>query len=138
MTDPSTATIRGRLTRDPEPRTAGGQPLARIGLASNGRKRDPDGQWHDEPATYWTIEAWRNLAETALANLRKGDEVLVTAHPKTSEYTAKDGRPARSTVWQATAIAIIPKRASHTAGQPTPMPAPEQGCEPGYEPDPWA
>lgn len=68
-------TIIGRLGKDPE---AIGQSGARFTVATNDRvKNDKTGQWEDKNTSWWTIKAWKTLAQQAMSSLKKGQEVVI-------------------------------------------------------------
>jgi single-strand DNA-binding protein len=86
-------TVVGNLVRDPESKTAGGQPLTKMRIATNERKRNADGQWVDGDTTYIDVSCWRRLAE-ASASLHKGEKVIVYGKLKGRDYSRKDGSSA--------------------------------------------
>lgn len=68
-------TIIGRLGKDPE---TIGQSGARFTVATNDRvKNDKTGQWEDKNTSWWTIKAWKTLAQQAMSSLKKGQEVVI-------------------------------------------------------------
>jgi single-strand DNA-binding protein len=78
--------ILGNLTRDPEVKyTPQGTAVARIGIATNERFKDKDGQWQDRPE-YHNIVAWQRMAEIAGEYLKKGSKVYVEGRLQTSSW----------------------------------------------------
>lgn len=86
----SMITVVGNLVADPEQKTAGGQKLAKMRIATNERKKNSDGQWVDGNTTYIDVTCWRKLAE-ASSSLHKGQKVIVYGKLKGREYPRKDG-----------------------------------------------
>ena len=81
----------GNLTRDPEVKyTPQGTAVAKIGIATNERFKDKDGQWQDRPE-YHNIVAWQRLAEIAGEYLKKGSKVYIEGRLQTSSWE-KDGQ----------------------------------------------
>jgi single-strand DNA-binding protein len=77
----------GRLTAEPEYRTTpNGIAVTTFSLAVD-RKRTKDKAVTD----FFTIVAWRTLAEFAAKYLHKGQRVLVTGELQTRNYTDKQG-----------------------------------------------
>lgn len=91
-------TVMGNLTRDPEIRfTSSGLAVANFSVAVNERVREGD-TYVDGPASYYEVEAWRQLAENATEALRKGDRVIVVGKMKIDKYETKDGEPRQKVV----------------------------------------
>lgn len=91
MSSINTATLVGRLTRDPELRhTAGGTPVANIAVAINSREKDPSGEWADR-ADYFDVTVFGNQAETVAQYLAKGRLVGVTGRLRQDRWDAQDG-----------------------------------------------
>jgi single-strand DNA-binding protein len=80
----------GNLTRDPEVKyTPQGTAVAQIGIATNERFKDKEGQWQDRPE-YHNIVAWQRLAEIAGEYLKKGSKVYIEGRLQTRSWE-KDG-----------------------------------------------
>lgn len=83
--------LLGNLTRDPEVRyTPQGTAVAQIGIATNERFKDKDGQWQDRPE-YHNVVAWQRMAEIAGEYLKKGSKVYVEGRLQTRSWE-KDGQ----------------------------------------------
>lgn len=82
----------GNLGRDPETRyTPSGQAVATLNLATNRKRRDPNGNLIDE--TEWhRVVAWERLAEFASQYLRKGSLVYVEGRLQTRQWTDQQGQ----------------------------------------------
>lgn len=86
----NTATISGRLTRDPELRyMQSGTPVFRARLANNTFYKSADGEWKRETA-YIGIVAWQALAERCYENLQRGSAVIVTGRLVSVEINQQD------------------------------------------------
>lgn len=80
----------GNLTRDPEMRqTTNGTNVCTFTLAVNRRFKDKN---TGEAATdFFTVIAWRQLAELCGRYLAKGRKVCITGELQNRSYDAKDG-----------------------------------------------
>lgn len=88
---PSTTTITGNLTGDPELRhTPAGTPVATFSVAINKRKRTPEGEWVDNGAEFFRVTAWRTLGENIAASLTKGARVVVTGRLTQRQWETDD------------------------------------------------
>lgn len=75
MTDQITVT--GNLTGDPVRRGAeGAPPVASFGLASTERRLE-NGVWVDAHTNFYSVSAFRGLAENVLQSLARGQRVIV-------------------------------------------------------------
>ena len=79
-----TVTIIGNVATDPtQGRTAGGVPVTNFRLASTHRRFDEATQtWIDVGTNWYSVAAFRHLAENVTASLRAGDSVIVTGRMK--------------------------------------------------------
>lgn len=99
MTAPITLT--GRLTKDPELRfSATGMAVANMSVVTSRRAKVND-EWTDLDVTYWSVAAFKQLAENVGESLRKGDAVIVTGKMKSRQYDDREGN--KRTVWEVTA-----------------------------------
>jgi single-strand DNA-binding protein len=98
-------TVIGNIVTDPERRQTGaGVPVANFRVASNHRRRDEaTGNWVDGHTTFYSVSAYRTLAEHALASLRKGERVIVTGALRVREWES-NGRQGASADLDATAL----------------------------------
>ena len=86
----SMITVIGNLVADPEQKDVKGKQLARLRIATNDRKKTPEGDWVDGETTYIDVSCWRKLAQATSA-LKKGQKVIVYGKLKGREFTRKDG-----------------------------------------------
>ncbi|MFJ4225019.1 single-stranded DNA-binding protein [Microbacterium sp. NPDC089695] len=77
-------TIVGNVATDPtQGRTTGGAPVTNFRLASTHRRFDDATQtWIDVTTNWYSVAAFRGLAENVTASLRAGDSVIVTGRIK--------------------------------------------------------
>ena len=86
MTD-STITVRGWLGADVQLRAAAGVPVASFRLACTPRKFNRRTETWSEGLTQWyTVTAWRALADNCATSLRRGDPVVVHGRLETRTY----------------------------------------------------
>lgn len=72
-------TVIGNIASVPERRQTGtGIPVAHFRLATSQRHRDAQGVWVDGETNFYSVSAYRQLAENALASLQRGQRVIVT------------------------------------------------------------
>jgi len=84
-----TITIVGRVGSDPESIGSNG---LRFRVATNDRvKNDTTGAWEDKNTSWWTVKAWRTLAEQSKSVIRKGMEVTIVGKIYEENWTDKDG-----------------------------------------------
>lgn len=79
--------ILGTLGRDPELRYVASNsiPVVRIGLATNERYKDDQGNWQER--TEWhTVVVWRRLAEIVGQYCKKGDRLYIEGKLQTSSW----------------------------------------------------
>lgn len=85
-------TLIGNLGGDPEVRHLdNGTAVGRFSLATNENYRDKDGNW--QKLTEWhNVVVWRELAERAEKQLKKGMMVFVEGKISYRKFTDKDGQ----------------------------------------------
>jgi single-strand DNA-binding protein len=81
----------GNIVTDPIRRRVGDQDLTRFRVASNSRRKMPDGSWQAGHTLYVTVTCWGPLATGVGGSLIKGDPVVVAGHLYTNEYDDKEG-----------------------------------------------
>src|SRR4051795_4302146 len=84
-------TLRGWLGADVRHRLAGDTPVAEFRLGVTPRWFDSKrSEWVDAPTQWYTVKAWRHLADNCRDSLRRADPVVV--HGRLSQSTwFKDG-----------------------------------------------
>lgn len=84
-------TLVGHAGNDPEVRTLDtGAVVARVSLATNESYKDKEGNWKSQ--TEWhNLILWRDLAERARDNVKKGATLYVEGKIQSRKYTDKDG-----------------------------------------------
>lgn len=84
-------TLTGRVVADPELKfSATGLAVLNLRVVTSGRRKT-DAGWEDVDTTFWSVSAFRQLAENCAESLAKGDLVLVTGKAKSREWTDKEG-----------------------------------------------
>lgn len=84
--------VIGNLGVDPEMRfTADGTPVTRFRIAVNRMTGSVDGERRQE-TDWFTIVAWRKLAETCNQYLAKGKRVYVEGRLQTRSWQGQDGQ----------------------------------------------
>lgn len=87
MSDLNRVTLVGRLTRDPEVRyTSGGMPIVNLGLAVNGKKKDPaSGQWTEVP-NFFDVVMFGDRFEKLAQHLEKGRRIGIDGSLRWSSW----------------------------------------------------
>jgi len=84
-------TLVGNVGGDSEIRTLeNGSQVGRFSLATSDSYKDKNGDWQNQ--TEWhNVVVWRDLAERAATQLKKGSMVYVEGKISNRKYTDKDG-----------------------------------------------
>lgn len=113
-------TLIGRLTRDPEIRTAqSGTTVARYSLAVQRAFKSTNGQ---QEADFINCVAFGKTAEFAEKYLHKGTKIAVNGRIQTGSYTNKDGQKVYTTDVAVEEHEFVESK--QAAGQSTPPPTP--------------
>lgn len=106
----------GNLGRDPEVRyLEGGIAVARFSVATNESYKDKSGNWQTQ--TEWhNVVVWRNLAERAEKQLKKGSQIYLEGKLTHRKYQDKDGNDRYVTEVVADTIRILDRK-DKPAGQ---------------------
>ena len=89
---PTTTTIIGNLTRDPEIRyTRDGQATTQLGVAVNRRWQNRETQEWEEATSFFDVICWRDLAENVALSLAKGARVVVTGRLEQRSWETEEG-----------------------------------------------
>ena len=84
--------ITGNLTDDPELRyTPNGAAVVKFRVAVNKRYKDEAGNWKDGETSYFTVNAWRTLAENVAESLTRGTRVVVAGRLQMRSWETQDG-----------------------------------------------
>ena len=86
-------TFHGWVGSDVRHRTAKDVSVAtvRVGVTPRLKK---DGEWVDGETTWYSVTAWRTLADHVRDSVRKGDPVIVHGRLRTETWEPERGRPA--------------------------------------------
>jgi len=84
--------IVGNLTDDPELRyTPNGAAVVKFRVAVNRRFKDEAGNWKDGETSYFTVNAWRTLAENVAETLSRGTRVVVAGRLQMRSWETQEG-----------------------------------------------
>lgn len=138
-------TLTGRLVADPELRFGQtGTAIVNLRVVTSTRYKDGD-EWKDKDTTWWSVSAFRGLAENIAESLSKGDAVLVVGTVRSREYETREGE--KRTAWEVDARHVGPdlsravakpqkvQRADGGYGQPS---TGYQQAKSSLGDDPWA
>jgi single-strand DNA-binding protein len=102
--------IIGNLGRDPEMRyTPSGQAVTQFTVATNRRWRDQQGEWQEE-TEWFRVVVWRDQAERAAENLRKGHKVYVEGRIQTRQWEDQSGNKRYTTELIADRVSSLERR----------------------------
>lgn len=84
--------VVGTIATDPRfVQPAGGTPLCSFRVASNDRRYDRErGTWVDGETNWFTVTAFRGLADHASRSLRKGDRVVVIGRLRIRKWETEE------------------------------------------------
>ena len=113
-------TLVGNLGRDPElRRLESGAAVAQFSIATSENYKDRNGEW--QSSTEWhDIVLWRNLAERAESQLKKGMLIYLEGKLSTRKWEDKDGNPRKTTEVVGSYLRVINRREEQTGGGYTP------------------
>jgi single-strand DNA-binding protein len=97
-------TVVGRIITEPRRRVVAGQEVISFRVASNSRRRTPEGAWEPGNTLYTTVNCWGRLVTGVGAGLYKGAPVIAVGTVHTSEYEDREGRPRSSLEMRASAV----------------------------------
>ena len=88
----TTVTLQGRVGGEVVLRQAGDSPVTSFRVACTPRRFSrASGSWADGPTQWYTVSAWRALAEHCAASLHTGDPVVVHGRVNMRPYVNKAG-----------------------------------------------
>jgi single stranded DNA-binding protein len=101
----TTITAEGNLVAEPNLQFAKttGQAVCNLRIAVSTRRKNMDGEYEDTPAVFFDGTCWGALAEH-VAELHKGDRVLVHGTTYDEEWTDREGATRVKHVIQVTAV----------------------------------
>jgi single-strand DNA-binding protein len=82
-------TLVGRLGQDPE---AVGTSGVKFRVVTSDRVKNDSGAWEDRDTSWWTVKAWKTLAQQATSTLKKGQEIMVTGTMSQDSWTDSSGQ----------------------------------------------
>jgi len=132
-------TLIGNLGQDPEVRTIeNGTQVGRFSLATSDSYKDKNGEWQNQ--TDWhNVVVWRDLAERAASQLKKGSMVYVEGKISNRKYTDKDGVEKTVTDIVANTFRLLEKREKSDGPTdrsfPTEQPAQQATTQQSHQPD---
>lgn len=100
MAEPTTVTIVGTLTRDPEMRyTPSGVAVVELGVAVNERtKNKQTNQWEDGDPSFFDCTVFNQQAENVAESLQKGSRVILRGRLKMDSWEDKETGKARTKI----------------------------------------
>ena len=115
-------TLIGRLGKDPEKKTLpSGAAFVRFTMATNESYKDKDGEWKE--STEWhNIIMWRDLADRAEKQLKKGSLVFLEGKITYQKYEDKDGKQITFTEISANSFRSLEKSENSSASNSVPPP----------------
>lgn len=112
----------------------GGQPVANFRVATTSRKFR-NNQWEDGATTWYSIRAWRRLADNVHGSIRRGDPVVVHGKLEADVWTKEDGTTNTQLVVTATSVGHDLSRGTAVFTKPV---RPEVVQAQPASTDPWA
>lgn len=136
-------TLQGNLGGPVKLRAAGDSVVASFRLGCTPRRfQRGSGTWSDDETQWFTINAWRYLADNCAASLRTGDAVIVTGRLSLSTWVNADGVEQQTWEVHATAVGHDLNRGISRFVRPARPEAPPEPMEPPVDveapPDPAA
>ena len=119
-------TIVGNVATEPQLKIVGGDiPRCSFRLACSTRRREGD-EWVDGPTSWYTVTAWRWLAENVSLSVFRGDPVVVTGRLQVREWST-DERSGTSVEIDAATIGHDMQRGKSRFTRVTQRPRPPAG-----------
>lgn len=143
MADEVMVTIIGNAVNEPELRfVPSGAAVAKFRIATTPRKFDRDqNKWVDDAPSFYTVVAWRQMAENVAESVTKGMRIVVHGSLKQRSYETREGEKRTDSEVEATDIGASVKFAtakvskmSRSSGNNSAGSTPSGG---GFD-DPWA
>ena len=87
-----TVLIRGFTASDPALSTLpNGVPVVNFRLASTPRWQDATGTWKEGTTNWYTVKAYRRLAQNIATSIEKGQPLVVSGRQRISRWNREDG-----------------------------------------------
>ena len=87
-----TILIRGFTASDPALSTLpNGVPVVNFRLASTPRWKDATGTWKEGTTNWYTVKAYRRLAQNIATSIEKGQPLVVSGRQRISRWNREDG-----------------------------------------------
>jgi single-strand DNA-binding protein len=96
-------TLHGWVGNDVTHRDANGTPVVHFRVASTPRIKRK-GEWQDGETTWYSVSAWRSLADNVVNSVHKGDAVIVHGRLRTESWTREDGQVSQTLAVDATLV----------------------------------
>jgi single-strand DNA-binding protein len=121
----TTVTLQGYVGTDLTSRVAGESVLASFRVACTPRRYQRKTEsWVDGPTQWYSVTAWRALADNCLRSLHRGDPVVVHGRLTVGSYVNRDGIEVNTLDVEATHVGHDLSRGTSVFTK-TPKPAPE-------------
>ncbi|GAW52274.1 MULTISPECIES: single-stranded DNA-binding protein [unclassified Nocardioides] len=123
----TTVTLQGWLGSDVTVRQAGDVPVAAFRVAATPRRYSrKTGSWEDSPTQWYSVSAWRGLADNCAGSLRRGDPVVVHGRLTVSVWLNAQGIEVTSFEVDATMVGHdLSRGTSRFTRTPKPQPVDE-------------
>lgn len=138
-------TLSGNVAATPSLRLAGGTPVTSFRVGATPRRFDKaTDSWSDAETLWFTVTAWRALAEHCVTSLAKGDRVVVHGRLTQKTWTPEDAPPRPGLEVEALTVGLdlartsaVPARKSATArgSEPAASEPADVGADESGEPD---
>jgi single-strand DNA-binding protein len=111
--------ITGNLTRDPELRSLpNGTSVCKLGVAVNGRRKGPSGDWEDKP-NFFDVTVFGAPADNAARFLSKGRPVAIDGRLDWSQWE-QEGQKRQKVEIIADSVQFLGGRDESAGGSPAP------------------
>lgn len=99
MSDPTTVTITGTVTRSELKYLASGMAITEFGVAVNERVKNKDtGKWEDGDASFFDCTVFGDMAENVAESIDKGTRVILKGRLKMDAWEDKETGQKRSKI----------------------------------------
>jgi single-strand DNA-binding protein len=96
-------TFHGWVGNDVTHREVNGISVVNLRVASTPRLKRK-GQWQDGDTTWYSVSAWRTLADNVRDSVRKGDAVIIHGRLRSESWAREDGQLSNTLVVDATLV----------------------------------